>query len=134
MIALLGILVLSVAPQDSFNFFKVSTAAKQIEQALIYCQQLAQMKNQNCGIYFVANGTYTVYETSIGTPAQNPLTNQPWVINLSEDYERVHILNSGQIEFNTLGKPVIGGGSNIQIGDGENSKTLLVTANTGVVQ
>lgn len=133
-ILLLGILALSVTPLDSYRTFNLEMAALRVTQDLHYAHELAAIKNTNCGILFNVNGTYTVYEGTSATPATDPLRRQPAIIDLGTLFKNVQILSNVQFEFDPLGRPVTGGGQTVQVGDGIGTVTLLVTANTGIVQ
>jgi len=132
-IATLGILVASLIPQESITTFNLETAVARVEQDLRYARELALITNTNCGIQFVANGTYTVYEGSTATPATNPVTRQDFTQDISDEFDNVNILTNAQVEFDSMGRPVLGGGSVIQIGNGQAVTSLLVTSNTGVI-
>jgi len=132
-IATLGILVASLIPQESIPAFNLETAVARVEQDLRYARELALITDTNCGIEFVANGTYTIYEGSTATPATNPVTRQDFTQDISDAFDNVNILTNAQVEFDPLGRPVLGGGSIIQIGNGQTVVSLLVTDNTGVV-
>lgn len=109
-------------------------AALRVTQDLHYAHELAAIKNTNCGVLFNVNGTYTVYEGSTATPATDPLKREPAIIDLGTLFKNVQILSNVQFEFDPLGRPVTGGGQTVQVGDGIGTVTLLVTANTGIVQ
>lgn len=124
----------ALTPQFSLENFQVETATKQIEHVLNYVRDLAQTKNINCGVSFTANGDYLVYELTHGAPATHPLTQQPWIVNLSSEFRNVNVLNTLDVEFDPLGRPVMGGGSTIQIGNGFLTFSLYVNPSTGFIQ
>lgn len=130
----LGLFVVALIPKDSFQRFNLETAVSKVTEDLHYAQELAQTTNTNCGINFVASGSYTVYQGSTSTPVTNPLTRQAFVYTFSDNFKNVNILNNLQVEFNTVGKPVLGGGQTVGISDGTTTANLLITANTGLVQ
>lgn len=130
----LSVLALSVIPQDHLQTFNLETAVTKVENDLRYARELALTTNTNCGINFIANGSYTLYQSSSALPFTNPLTKQPFVYNLANEFRNVNVQNSIQVEFNFLGRPVIGSGQTIQIGNGLTTANLLVIPNTGVVE
>ncbi|OGQ47884.1 MAG: hypothetical protein A3H42_03180 [Deltaproteobacteria bacterium RIFCSPLOWO2_02_FULL_46_8] len=131
---MLGLFVMALIPKDSFQRFNLETAVSKVTEDLRYTQELAQTTNTNCGINFVADGSYTVYKGSTATPVTNPLTKQTFIYTFSDNFENVTLLNNLQVEFDTIGKPVLGGGQTVSISDGTTTANLLITANTGLVQ
>lgn len=129
--SLMGLLIFSLIPQEALRTTYLETAVKRVELDLKYAQELARTTNANHGVNFVANGSYTVYRNTIATPATDPLTRQPLIKNFTT--EEVQILNNVQFEFDPLGRPVLGSGGFVQIGDGASTVSLQVTPNTGVV-
>lgn len=130
---LMGILALSFIPQDSLQRFNLETATARVEQDLRYARELATTTGANCGINFIANGSYTVYSPSIASPVLNPLTKQAFIEDIGLAYKNVNVANSIQVEFSPLGRPVLGSGQTVQLTDGQTTASLLVTPNTGIV-
>ena len=130
---LMGILALSFIPKDSLLTFHLDTAAARVKQDLRYAQELAITTNTNCGINFIAGGNYTVYSQNTGNPVANPFTKQTFVENIGQSFKKVSVANNIQVEFDPLGKPVLGSGQNVQLTNGISTVSLLVTPNTGVV-
>lgn len=132
----LAILVLALVPKDNLGNINVEAAAQRLEQDLRYARELAITKNLNHGIQFQTNGTYTVYQTTPLNAVLNPLTQTSFSYNLSDDFPKVNLLNiltTLLVEFDPLGKPVLGNGTTIQVGDGQKTISLVVTPNTGLV-
>lgn len=133
----LAILVFSMAPQDNLGGLYVEAAAQRLEQDLRYARELAVTRNINCGIQFQASGNYLVYATSPLTPVLNPLTQQSFNYNLGNNFPNVNLLNiltTLLVEFDPLGRPILGGGTTLQVGDTQSTISLVVTANTGLVR
>lgn len=136
-VATLAILVFALAPQDNLGDLYVEAAADRLEQDLRYARELAVTRNVNCGIEIQANGNYVIYEGNSSSPALNPLTQESYSYNLSNDFNNVQFQNISTtltIEFNSFGQPVTGGGSTLQIGDASTTISLVVTPNTGLVR
>ena len=137
-IAILAILVYSLAPQDNLGGLYVEAAADRLEQDLRYIRELAVTRNVNCGIQIQPNGDTILYEGTTASPARNPLTQQAYSYNLSDDFNNVqfqNIITTLTIEFDTVGRPVTGGGSTLQIGEtGGGTISLMVTPSTGLVR
>lgn len=124
-------------PKDYSGTFNLEMAAQRVMQDIHYAHELASITNENCGVQFTASGTYTVYRQA--TPvnlATDPLTQQPAIVDLGELFDNVYVLSAVQFEFDPLGRPVIGSGQTVQLASSgsQDTVTLLVTPNTGVVQ
>lgn len=130
----LGILALTLIPQDNLRNFDLEMAAQKVEQEIRYAKHLATITNTNCGVNFVATQSYTVYQQLTTNPVLSPHTREPLVTNLGDQFKSVNVLNNVQFEFDSLGRPVLGGGQTVMIGNGINTISLLVTPNTGVIQ
>ncbi|MDO8526397.1 MAG: prepilin-type N-terminal cleavage/methylation domain-containing protein, partial [Deltaproteobacteria bacterium] len=133
-VALMGILALLFMPKDFLQTFNLETAAARIKQDIRYAKELAATTNINCGVNFVANGSYTVYSQSAGNPVTNPFTRQPFTTNIADEFKTVLIGNTVQVEFDPMGKPVLGSGQSVQITNGTTTVSLLITPNTGLIQ
>lgn len=132
---LLGLFVFAWIPQDSSSTFNLEMAVQRVMQDIHYAHELAAITNENCGVQFTANSTYTIYRNATpSNAAKDPLTQQPSVVNINQRFKPVQVLTTVRFEFDPMGRPTIGGGQTVQIGSGNNTATLLVTANTGVVQ
>lgn len=132
-IVVVGILALSFAPLENFQQFNVEMAAQKVEQEIRFAKELASTSNANHGFSFATNAAYTVYRQPGFVPVTNPLTQQPLTTNITNEYHNVHILNSGSFEFDPMGKPVVGGGTSVQLGDNTYTVTINVSANTGII-
>lgn len=133
-IAVLGIIsVAAITMSPSVTPARLDAAARQVQSDIEYAKQNAMMTTTDSGVDFVADGDYTVYENSTATPLASPLTKQNMVIKLSEKFPGISIQGNYTVEFNQFGAPTVGGGGTVVITDGTNTKTILVTANTGKV-
>ena len=109
MIALLGIMVaLYVESTGDLSDVAVDGASRKAQSDIRYAQQLAQTTGARYGVKFNEDGNYEVYVGSPGNPVRDPHTGQ----NMIEDFSRfpgVHIDDDYQVEFDSIGKPTIGG-------------------------
>lgn len=136
-ITALAVLVYSLVPLDNFGGINVEAAAQRLEQDLRYARELAITRNANCGIQFQTNGNYTIYQTTPSNPVLNPLTQQTFSYNLGNDFKNANLKNITStllVEFDPLGRPVQGAGTTLQVGDSQSTISLVVTANTGLIQ
>jgi len=138
LVMVLGVLaVLSVAAIVSVPSpapAQLGAASFQVQSDIEFAKQNAMMTGQTSGVSFTANGTYTVYQGTTATPLKSPLTQQNMITTLSANYAGVSIGTSYVVEFNAFGAPTTGGGGSVQITNGSSTKTIAVTANTGMVK
>ncbi|MBI4209813.1 MAG: type II secretion system protein [Deltaproteobacteria bacterium] len=135
-IALLGLFAVGVVTM-TFNFKRshLQVAAEKVRTDIEQARSLAMTKKGTTfGVFFNdSTDQYTVYQTAVTTPVADPLTKQ----NLIETFSKWSgvTLTGGNytVEFNSLGSPTTGGGGSVQITDGTNTKTIIVTAVTGHV-
>lgn len=133
-LVLLGILAIAaVFLIPNMNHFRVSAAAKQVQSDIEYARLNATTTGQTSGVQFLDNGPYTVYQGSAATPLSNPLTRSNMVINLNRNYPGTSISGNYTVEFDRMGKPTTGGGGSLTLVNGNASKVISVTANTGKV-
>lgn len=131
-IALLGIMGLAVRVMaPSVSLARLNMAAKQVLSDMEYARQNAQLTGVVSGVSFVQNGSYTVYQATTATPLKSPLNRTDMVLTLSSAYPGISLSKTYVVEFNSFGVPSTGGGGNITITDGTNTRTITVTANTG---
>lgn len=133
-IALLGVMALSVttATDDPSNI-SLDAVARKAASDLRYAQQLAQTTGRPHGVRFTASNGYTVYDQRPDRPVIDPLTQRTMVEDLAT-YAGVTIGNTIQFEFDTKGRPVLGGGSSVLFrADSGSTRRLYVTRETGAV-
>ncbi|EKD51485.1 MAG: hypothetical protein ACD_62C00244G0003 [uncultured bacterium] len=135
-IAILGVLsVAAVTMTFDFKRSYVEVAAQKTRSDIEHARSLAMTKKGTIyGAFFNdATDTYTVYQTAIATPVEDPLTKQNLIENFSK-WSGVSITGGDYtVEFNQLGAPTVGGGGGVQLTDGTNTKIISVTAVTGKV-
>ena len=111
----------------------VDAASWKIQSDIRHAQQLATTTGVSHGVQFVQDGNYTVYRGNVSTPILDPLDRQPMVENVTQ-FGKIRIGNTFQVEFDKVGRPVIGGGGNIEvIADTGALRRIYVIDNTGSV-
>jgi len=135
------VLILTMIGMVSVGLFNASTiqtvdvepAAIKVINDIRFAQDRAMVTGRNHG--FITNSTtqYTIYDSVPTTPTMDPSSQTNMVISLSPTYQNVVFQNNYQIEFNSLGTPVVGAGTNISLSNGSVTKQFLVTNNTGLI-
>jgi hypothetical protein len=111
----------------------VDALSRKIQTDIRYAQQLATSKGSNHGVNFVQGSGYTVYDGNTSNPVLDPLTRFPFTEDLSH-FGSITLGSSYQVEFDRLGRPVIGGGGDVTVvADGGASRKIYVIENTGAV-
>ncbi|MFA5187264.1 MAG: type II secretion system protein [Patescibacteria group bacterium] len=125
--------LLAISYSFSVGSVSVDSASWRIQADIRHAQQLSTSTGESHGVIFVQGGTYTVYRGQVDDPVTDPLDGSPMVRDLSA-FGGVAIDNGYQVEFNGLGKPVIGGGGDVKVvtSDGA-SRRIYVIENTGAV-
>lgn len=131
-IALMTATYISVA---DFTGNALDRAARRLESDLRYAQQLSTAEEVNFGVITNNATTYTVYRINTATPTTDPHTRQPMTLNFVNGYAGISFGANYQVEFDPLGRPIIGGGTQfVLIHPAGNQRTVTVTATTGYVQ
>ena len=131
-VALVGILGATVVPRVVTSTAGLDSAAKKIRSDVLYAQSLAMGRGVNHGLDFVAGGSYVLYRGTPSTPVTDPLTLKNFSENLAR-FGHARVTNSYRVEFDTLGRPVLGAGGGVTIAIGSQTKSVNVNANTGHV-
>ncbi len=108
-------------------------AARQLAADLRFSQRLAATFGTPCGVVVGEGGTsYTVFQGAGFAPAEDPLTREPFVVNLSEKYSTVAAPVGAAVTFDTRGRPSFsaGFGGSFTIG----GRTVAVEPETGAVR
>lgn len=129
-VALISLLVASVIPRFSSSSTGLDAATHKVRSDLKYAQSLAMNRGVLHGVDFVSGGAYVIYRLTPGSAVTDPLTLQNFSENLSR-FGSSHIDTTTRVEFDTLGRPVTGGGTTITIVNGSQSRSLQVNPNTG---
>jgi len=111
----------------------VDALSRKIQSDIRLAQQMSTSSGQNHGVSFTADGNYVVYAGTVATPVTDPLENTPMIEDPSV-FGQVKVANNYNVEFDSLGRPVIGGGGNIEVlADSGASRMIYVVNNTGAV-
>jgi len=132
---LLGLLVASSEPFVAATVGRtgLEAAARRVRADVVYARELAVLTGTNHGANFVTNQPYIVYRQTTANPVVDPLTQQPF----SQDpltMGNVAVTGNYQVEFDSRGSPVIGGGGSVNLSGGGGGRSVVVRANTGLVE
>lgn len=115
-VGVLGILAaLYTASTGDLSDISVDAASRKIQSDLRYAHHLARMTGTNHGAVFTQNGGYEVYRGSPGNYVIDPSNRGDLVVDLG-NFEGVVISNNYQVEFDSIGKPIMGGSTNADNG------------------
>ncbi|MBI4373558.1 MAG: prepilin-type N-terminal cleavage/methylation domain-containing protein [Deltaproteobacteria bacterium] len=131
-IAIVAILSIAILPRLDLSPSGVDAAARKIRSDILYAQSLAMSRGTAHGLLFQAGGPYVIYQGSPATPVTDPLTRSVFSEDLNRFY-RTGVVNDYQVEFDTMGRPTLGGGGSLIIRNGAVQKTISVRATTGSV-
>lgn len=133
-IAVLSVIsLLLISYTGDIDNVSVDGATWKIQSDIRHAQQLAGATGVPHGVQFVMSGNYTVYTGNVSTPILDPLDRKPMVEDVSQ-FGRVHLGNSFTVEFDSMGRPTIGGGGNVEVvADSGASRRIYIIANTGAV-
>jgi len=111
----------------------VDGASWKIQADIRYAQQLATSTEVPHGVLFTQGTQYTVYKEAVDNPVSDPLDRQPMVKTV-EDFGELEIAAPFQVEFDSLGRPTMGGGGYVELqADNGASRKIHVIDNTGAV-
>jgi len=145
-IVLLGILAVYAAPKlGSISTVKASAFADKLRADIRYAQTLAMSSGMRYRIYVntapsPASGYAVVNDsnadgwgtTGAGEYAKDPSGSGNLSVTLNTgDYTGITISPAATIEFDSLGKPTLGGGTVLTVSPG--GATVTITAQTGAV-
>lgn len=130
---LLGILAALVPPLVPLSRQGLDAASRRVRNEIVYARQLAMMKGTNHGASFTAGGSYLLYEGTTATPIVDVVTKRLFPDDLSE-FGNIFFVSGYQVEFDSMGRPVLGGGGAVALSNGTNTKTVSVVSNTGLVE
>lgn len=145
-ILLLAILAAVAIPRmGAVTDTKAAATAGKIKSDIRYAQELAMTRNQRYRVYFNTSPAptpdgYAVVNDADGDGnwgeagefAQDPTLSGNLSVTLnSGDYAGVTVTPTGYIEFNSLGRPTVGGGTTITVFPG--SYNLTIYDETGAV-
>lgn len=108
-------------------------AVRRIESDLRFAQQTAMTEETPCGFVTTGLQSYQVYRQAPGTPLTDPHTQTAMTIDLQQRYRGVTFGGNYQVTFQPSGLPT-GASVNITVRQGARSKTIRVTALSGMIQ
>ncbi len=129
MMSLVSILGLSVISNSSTSDVGVQTALMKVVSNVRFAQDRAIVTGINHGFRTISSTQYEIYELNAGNPITDPSTSAPMLISLVNDFKNVSFGGSYQIEFNSFGQPIEGGGSTVTLNKDNSSRTFTVTNN-----
>ena len=131
-IVLLSILMVSAEALTPATRADLHPAVRKVHMDILYARQMAMLTNVNHGVQFRNGVGYVIYQGNVVTPIIDPFDKTNFFEDLTR-YGSVQVGNTYQVEFDRIGRPVIGGGGQVQITDTVNTITLTVTTETGNV-
>lgn len=111
----------------------LETALARVRNDIVFARQRAMLTGVNHGVDFAPGLPYEVYSGSVGTPIIDPLTQQPMRIDIEAE-NNVTVTGPYQVEFDSWGRPVVGGGGAVFFSAGGATRSVQVTDNTGLVE
>ncbi|MDO8518975.1 MAG: prepilin-type N-terminal cleavage/methylation domain-containing protein [Deltaproteobacteria bacterium] len=134
-LATLSVIAITAIPSDNgLSPFALDAAARKVKTDIRYAQNMATTTGDAYGFRVTGASTYEIYDVATDAIPLSPYTNTPMQENLEDDFGTVIFVDqASQVEFNSYGRPSLGGGSLIEISYGGDSKTIQVTATSGYV-
>jgi Tfp pilus assembly protein FimT len=128
-IAVIAILAGAAIPKYASMNPPCSTGgARRLAADIRFAQRLATTVHLPCGLMVTGPFTYTVWKGTTATPAVDPLTQQPMLVDLSASFGSVTISPSnGAVTFDTRGRPAAGFTAAFTVG----THGVAVAAETG---
>lgn len=135
MMTVIAVMTATYITVVDFTGSALDRAARRLESDIRYAQQLATAEEVNFGVITNNATTYTVYRITTATPTTDPHTRQPMVTNWTTNYNGVSFGANYQVEFDSLGRPIVGGGTQFVLNHQAGGQRIVtVTATTGYVQ
>lgn len=129
---LLGILAAAAIPRVPVSPTGVDAAARKIRSDLHYARSLAMTRGRNHGIEFAGGAPYILYDQTPTNPVLDPLSRAAFSEDLRR-FGRSEVTNSLRVEFDSWGRPILGGGGSVSVSNGTFARTLNILAETGFV-
>ncbi len=131
-LAMLGVVgVSAIVKGFSPDAARLDAAANQISSDIMLARENALATGHVSGVQFINGENYVVYQGTVLTPLASPLTKQNMIVLISTNYPTVSLTKNFIVEFDKSGAPSIGGGGDVTISNGKQTKTIIVTAHTG---
>lgn len=135
---LLGMLVAVAPPLVPVSRQGLDGAIRKVYSDLLYARQMSLLSGSNRGASFTAGGGYLLYFGTPATPISDPVTKEVFTSTHGQSelarFGNIFITSSYQVEFDSTGRPVMGGGGSVILSNGTNTKSILVTSNTGLLE
>jgi len=131
--SLIGMVSIGVYTNLEPQQIRVDAAMLKLVHDVRYAQDRAMITGRNHGFRTISTTQYEIYDTSPGNPTLDPTTQGSMTVSLASDYPNVAFPGSYQLEFNSLGSPVIGGGGSVSLSNGTETKSFSLTSNTGLI-
>lgn len=131
-VVVIGVLAVSAVALNS-NPTSVDSAARRILADLRTAQQLAVTTGLTHGFRNDDSLQYQVYTQTPGNYAEDPGTHQNYLISLNPQFRGSSFAGNYQIEFDSWGRPIVGGGTILSVTDGLVTKSIVVTSTTGAI-
>lgn len=137
-ILLLGLIVAVVPPLVPVSQEGLDGGARKVRADLVYLQQRAMITGQNHGGVFTPGG-YELYQVSPATPIVDVMTKELFSVThgareLARFGNNVVVLGNYQVEFDSIGRPVLGGGETLTLSNGTATRSIFINRNTGLVE
>lgn len=133
LILLLGLFAVGVLLNFNHSPAVAQTAMFKVANDVRYAQNLAMITGVNHGFHTLSTTRYEIYKQSTGNPVKDPTTTGPMEVDLSTQFKKAGFQESYQVEFNSMGKPVLGGGNRITLTSDNVAKSFSITNNTGML-
>ncbi len=131
--SLLSIVSVGVYSTLTPQLVHVDLAMLKVVHDVRFAQDRAMVSGRNHGFRTITSTQYEIYDTSPGNPITDPSTQSAMTISLASNYPNVAFQGIYRLEFNLLGSPVMGGGSSVGLSNGTETKSFLLTNNTGLI-
>lgn len=133
-IILLAILSFAVTAGFDVDGANIDIATRRLQSDLQFAQDLAVTRGSNIGFRSISVTSYEIFEGQPGSPASDPLTRGPYIIDMRDIAPGVSFPTlPPQILFDRSGTPLFLMGNRIVLTNGQEQRVLEVTQNTGVV-
>lgn len=134
-LTVLTVISIAVFPKDNgLTPFALDAASRKVKTDIRYAQNMATTTGDTYGFRVTGASTYDIYDASTGTIALSPYTNIAMQENLTTDFGTIVFQNLAyKVEFNSYGRPTLGGGTTLQLNYGGQTKTIQVSATSGYV-
>jgi prepilin-type N-terminal cleavage/methylation domain-containing protein len=133
-IVVLGILAaLYTSSTGDISDVSIDAVSRKVQSDIRHAHHLSTTTGTNHGVLFTPGVGYEVYVGSPGNYAKDPVTRQDFIVDIT-GFEGVDIDQIRQVEFNSIGEPVMGGDSRIRLESSSGAiRDVYVIDKTGAV-